>query len=152
MRVILQADQRPKQNHKDEILPAHPQELYLLGKEIGPMLNQENILSPIMKCRRNWFIFFVIYCHHWSDDKWKSSMARRGGNKKRFQYCTDLSGAILYLRALHGNSGGSLIDPTLHDNRTVSSNSFIMSDVQSIYIPSSIQDWHREVKIWATDR
>ena len=26
MQVILQADQRPKQNHKDEILPAHPQE------------------------------------------------------------------------------------------------------------------------------
>ena len=28
----------------------------------------------------------------------------------------------------------------------------IMSDVQSIYIPSSIRDWHLEVKIWATDR
>ena len=27
-----------------------------------------------------------------------------------------------------------------------------MSDVQSIYIPSSIQDWYREVKFWATDR
>ena len=24
-----------------------------IGKEIGPMLNQENIRSPIMKCRRN---------------------------------------------------------------------------------------------------
>ena len=34
MRRILQADQRPKQNHKDEILPAHPQELYLLGKNL----------------------------------------------------------------------------------------------------------------------
>ena len=45
--------ERPKQNHKNEILPAHPQELYLLGKELGPMLNQENIQSPIMKCRRN---------------------------------------------------------------------------------------------------
>ena len=27
-----------------------------------------------------------------------------------------------------------------------------MSDVQSICIPSSIRDWYREVKIWATDR
>ena len=35
--------------------------------------------------------------------------------------------------------------------RTVSSSTFIMSDVQSIYIPSSIQDWYREDKIWATD-
>ena len=51
--VILQADQRPKQNHKNEILPAHPQELYLLGRELGLMLNQENIRSPIIQCRRN---------------------------------------------------------------------------------------------------
>ena len=33
-----------------------------------------------------------------------------------------------------------------------SSTTFITSDVQSIYIPSSIQDWHRKDKIWATDR
>ena len=32
MQEILQSDQRPKQNHKDAILPAHPKELYLLGK------------------------------------------------------------------------------------------------------------------------
>ena len=52
--LILQADQRPKQNHKDEILPAHPQELFLWVKELGPMLNQEKIQSPIMlKCRIN---------------------------------------------------------------------------------------------------
>ena len=30
MQVILQADQRQKQNHKNEILPAHLQEPYLL--------------------------------------------------------------------------------------------------------------------------
>ena len=47
------ADQRPKQNHKDENLPDLPQEPYLLGKELGLMLNQENIHSPIMRCRRN---------------------------------------------------------------------------------------------------
>ena len=40
MRRILHADQRPKQNHKEENLPAFPQEQYLLGKEFGPMLNQ----------------------------------------------------------------------------------------------------------------
>ena len=57
-----------------------------------------------------------LYCHHWSDDKWKKTMARGGGNKKIYQYCTDSSGAILYLRALQGHSGRSLIDSTLQDN------------------------------------
>ena len=60
MQVILQADQRPKQTHKDAILPAHPQELYLLEKELGLMLNHKNIRSPIIQCRRNWSIFFVM--------------------------------------------------------------------------------------------
>ena len=36
--------------------------------------------------------------------------------------------------------------------RTVSLSTFIMSDVQSMNIPSSIRDWYREVKIWAKDR
>ena len=53
MRVIVHADQRPKQNHKDENLPVLPQEQYLFEKEFGPMLNQENIQSPILQCRRN---------------------------------------------------------------------------------------------------
>ena len=43
-------------------------------------------------------------------------MAGRGGNKGRYQYCTGSSGALLYLRALQGHSGRSLIDPTLQDN------------------------------------
>ena len=54
---------------------------------------------------------------HWSDEKWKSTMAKGGGNKKRFQYCTDPSGQeILYLRALPGHSGRNLVDPELQDN------------------------------------
>ena len=39
-----------------------------------------------------------------------------GGQKKRFQYCTDSSGEIPYLRALQGHSGRNLIDPSLQDN------------------------------------
>ena len=50
--MTLEADQRPKQSHKNEILPAHPQELYLLERELGMMLNQENIRSLIIQCRR----------------------------------------------------------------------------------------------------
>ena len=56
------------------------------------------------------------FCHHWTDEKWKSSMAGGGGHKKRFQYCADSSGTILYLRAFQGHSGRNLIDPSLQDN------------------------------------
>ena len=65
-----------------------------------------------------------LHCHHSSDDKWKKSMAGGGGNKNRYQYCTDSSGAILYLRALQGHSGRNLIDPTLQDNVVIPSNLF----------------------------
>ena len=43
-------------------------------------------------------------------------MAAGGGSKRRYQYCSDDSGRILYLRALQGHSGSKLIDPTLQDN------------------------------------
>ena len=57
-----------------------------------------------------------VHSQHWSDDVWKGKMAKRGGNKKIFQYCTDPSGQeILYLRALQG-SGRNLINPSLQDN------------------------------------
>ena len=71
-------------------------------------------------------------------------MAGGGGHKKRFEYCVDSSGTILHLRALQGHSGRNLID-ILHYRTmslfwTVSSSTFVMSDVQSIYTPSSMQD------------
>ena len=140
MQVILHPDQRPKQNHKDAILPAHPQELYLLGRELGLILNHKNIRSPIIQCRRNWSIFFVMEAYLETmmerlnsgeykiiiriilcfviigPTKWKSSMAGGKGHKKRFQNCTELSGTILYLRALQGYSGRNLLDPSLQDN------------------------------------
>ena len=43
-------------------------------------------------------------------------MAAGGGSKRRYQYCSDNLGTILYLRALQGHSGSNLIDPTLQDN------------------------------------
>ena len=46
-----------------------------------------------------------------------------GGNKKRFQYCADPSEQeILYLRALQGHSGRSLLDPSLQDNVLIPNN------------------------------
>ena len=62
------------------------------------------------------FRTFFVYSQHWSDEKWKSTMARGGGKKKRFHYCTDSSGTILYLRSLQGHSGRNLINPSLQDN------------------------------------
>ena len=53
---------------------------------------------------------------HWSGDRWKSCLAAGGGSKRRYQYCSDSSGTILYLRALQRHSGHNLIDLTLQDN------------------------------------
>ena len=53
---------------------------------------------------------------HWSDDRWKACLAARGGGKRRLQYCTDDSGAIVYFRALQGHSGRNLIDPSFSEN------------------------------------
>ena len=52
-------------------------------------------------------------------------MAGGGGNKRRFQYCTDPTGQeILYLRALQGHSRRNTIDPALKDNVLIPNNFF----------------------------
>ena len=53
---------------------------------------------------------------NWSDDRWIACLAAGGGSKRRYQYCSDNLGSIIYLRALQGHSGGNLIDLTLQDN------------------------------------
>ena len=84
------------------------------------------------------------YSQYWSDDVWKSTMAGGGGNKKRFQYCTDPSGQeILYLRAQQGHSGRNPIDPTLQDNVIIPDNFFeyiYHIGCAVIYTPSQSQD------------
>ena len=50
---------------------------------------------------------------YWSDDRWKVCLAAGGGSQRRYQYCSDISGTILYLRALQGHSGRNLSDPLL---------------------------------------
>ena len=47
---------------------------------------------------------------HCSDDRWKACLEAGGGAKRRYQYCSDTSGTIIYLRALQGHSGRNLID------------------------------------------
>ena len=61
---------------------------------------------------------------HWSDSRWKACLAAGGGAKRRYQYCNDASGRIVYLRALQGHSGRNLIDPSLLDNVVIPSGFF----------------------------
>ena len=61
---------------------------------------------------------------YWSDDRWKACLAAGGGAKTRYQYCTDISGTIVYFRALQGHSGRNLIDPSLQDNVVIQSGFF----------------------------
>ena len=115
--------------------------VYLSVKDLGLMLSQELIRISLSQCQNHWVLlrhghlrreedvaieFWTLKdclrnefenSQHWSDEMWKSRMAGGGGHKKRFQYCTDPTGQdILYLRALQGHSGRSLIDPSLQDN------------------------------------
>ena len=53
---------------------------------------------------------------NWSDDRWLACLAAGGGSKRRYQYCSDNLGTIIYLRTLQGHSGSNLIDLMLQDN------------------------------------
>ena len=82
------------------------------------------------------------HCPHWSDDKWKKAMAGGGGNKKRYQYCTDSSGTFFTSELFKSNQDAVLL---IFHYRTMPlfptvSCTLIMSDVQSICILSSMQD------------
>ena len=54
----------------------------------------------------------------WTVDDWENCLAKGGGPKKRFQYCLNPNSSkhFVYLRAIHGHSGGTLVDPTMQDN------------------------------------
>ena len=72
---------------------------------------------------------FHLRNHHsqmqnWSDARWKACLAAGGGSNRRYQYCSDNSGTILYLRALQGHSGNNLIDPKLQDNVVIGTGIF----------------------------
>ena len=67
---------------------------------------------------------YFLTCPRWSDSKWEACLAGGGGNKNIFQYCTDSSGTIVYLRALQGHSGRKLNDPSLQGNVIIQSNFF----------------------------
>ena len=98
---------------------------YDLSKKVINLLRHNQTLhreedGAIEFCK----IKFHLRDHHsqiqnWSDDRWKACLAAGGGSKRRYQYCSDNLGTIIYLRALQGHSGSNLIDPSLQDNVVV---------------------------------
>ena len=143
MRRILQADQRPKQNHKDEILPSSSTKTIRIVE-----LNQVIVHSPILMYRRNWFIFFVmeVYLEKMMEQLNSGELktifrnisrdviigltksGRTAWQEEEETWKTTglywFFSTMLYLLALPGHSGRSLIDPTLQDNVAIPSNFF----------------------------
>ena len=91
---------------------------YPVSKQMSTLLRHGHLLREEDGANEFWRLKEYLrnefeQSQHWFDEKWKSTIAKGGGNKKRFQYCTDPSGQqILYLRALQGHSGRNLIDPS----------------------------------------
>ena len=125
-----------KQNHKrgNLLIPMHERK-WIDTEPSEPTLAAYDVSKKVISLLRHnqtvqreedgaiqfWRIKFHLWNHssqvqQWSDERWKSCLAAGGGSKRRYQYCSDNSGTILYLRALQGHSGHNLIDPTLHDN------------------------------------
>ena len=63
---------------------------------------------------------YSLSTQNWSDNRWLACLAAGGGPKRRYQYCSDYLGSIIYLRALQGHSGDSIIDLTLQDHVLIS--------------------------------
>ena len=68
----------------------------------------------IGECRRKKF----NGASQWLLEDWISTLAKGGGEQKRFQFCLNpnSSNQILYLRAILGHEGDNAIDPALQDN------------------------------------
>ena len=108
----------------------HSPVAYPMSKQLSTLLRHGDLLREEDGAIEFWRLKEYLrkdfmQSQHWSDEKWKSTMAKGGGNKKIFQHCTHPSGQeILYLRALHGNLGRNLNDPSLHDNVSIPNNFF----------------------------
>ena len=123
-----------------------------MKERIGSILNQGNMFLPNLRNRKSNVSSSSFTTNasrrersdsflgnpHWSDDRWKVCLAAGGGSKRRCQYCTDVSGIIIYFRALQGHSGRNFIDLSLQDNVVIPSNFFrlffILLDVRSIKV------------------
>ena len=102
--------------------PSKPDlESYNLSKKVINLFRQSKVTSRTRWSNSILQNKFHLRNHHsqiqnLSDDRWKACLAAGGGSKRRYQYCSDYLGSIIYLRALQGHSGDSLIDLALQDN------------------------------------
>ena len=60
MQMTLQAEQKPKQNQEDILLPAQLQELYLYVRDLGLILSEKFIRLWLNQCQNNCVLFFVM--------------------------------------------------------------------------------------------
>ena len=136
----LQPGRRQKQNlNRGNLLARQPSHQV---KEYGLTLNHQSKISSRTISRRKSSIFFDtirsyiekkmvqsnstklkfhlrdyhLPIQNWSDDRWIACLSAGGVSKRRYQYCSDYLGSLIYLRALQGHSGSNLIDPTIQDN------------------------------------
>ena len=94
-------------------------------KEYGLTLSHQSQISSRTREQDGAIPFYKIKFHlrdyplpiqNWSDSRWLACLAAGGGPKRRYQYCSDYLGSIIYLPALQGHIGSNLIDPELQDN------------------------------------
>ena len=67
---------------------------YEVSKKVMYLLRHARLPREVDGAIELWRIkddlqIYFLHCPHWSDSKWKKSMAGGGGNKKRLQYCTE---------------------------------------------------------------
>ena len=163
MYLFLQADQRLKQNHEDLPLLAHLQELYLF-------VNQELIPIRRTQWQKDWTLFFgtnnylekkmvrlnsgdykTIFETNLSTlsiglmkcgrARWQEAEATR----KDFNIVLTCQDKKLFISELFKVIQDAVLlilhSRTMCQFLTISSSTFIILDVQSVYTPSQIQDW-----------
>ena len=108
-----------------ETLRSHDQKCYEVSKAMTRLLRHDQTVlrgsdgaihysDVIEECRRKKF----DDAPQWLLEDWISTLAKRGGAKKRFQYCVNPNSPrqFLYLRAVQGHSRESAVDPALQDD------------------------------------
>ena len=119
MHVTLHADQRPKQKPQKRDSASSSTRIILIGERIwtdvepgkhslsdcavskklihllrhGSLLRDKDGAIEFWRIK-DYLQDHFLCCHHWSDEKWKISMAGGGEQKKRFWYFSDSSGTF----------------------------------------------------------
>ena len=153
MYLLLRADQRPKQNHEDVLLPAHLQELYLSVKDLGLILRQKLIRISLTLLRhghltreedgaieswrlKDYLRNEVEYSQHCSDECGRVQWQEAEATRKYFNTVLTRQEKKFFTSELFKviQDAIPLIFPyrTMCLFRTISSNSFIILDVESI--------------------